>query len=365
MPQVRDAGGDNAGSVLEKSGPSYDGRPSARRGIACAGNWIVDIVHTITHWPNQGDLVRISRQAIGLGGGAANVLTDLHTLGADFPLAAIGCIGDDAYGGMVREHCRRLNVARDDLLTLVGTATAQSHVMTVPGKSRTFFYHGGANDALTADAVPIDELAADGFRLFYLGYLLALDALDRLDTAGTTGASVLLERAQRAGLITCADAVSDTRSDFDRIVAPALPHCDYLIVNEIEASRATGVAVRAADAGALERNSVEAAAARLLERGVGRAVIIHAPEAAVWAAPGSEPEWADAERLDPDQIVSPVGAGDAFCACLLYGIHEGWPVPTMLRIAHLGAAASLAGATATDGLPAMTDLAESARFDIR
>ena len=30
-----------------------------RRGIACAGNWILDIVHDIPVWPEKSDLVRI------------------------------------------------------------------------------------------------------------------------------------------------------------------------------------------------------------------------------------------------------------------------------------------------------------------
>ena len=41
-----------------------------RRGIACAGNWIVDIVHSIDNWPAKSDLVRITDEVEGTGGGA-------------------------------------------------------------------------------------------------------------------------------------------------------------------------------------------------------------------------------------------------------------------------------------------------------
>ena len=48
-----------------------------RRGIACAGNWILDIVHDIPTWPEKSDLVRITAQKSGLGGGPANVAAGL------------------------------------------------------------------------------------------------------------------------------------------------------------------------------------------------------------------------------------------------------------------------------------------------
>ncbi len=327
-----------------------DGAPP-KRGVACAGNWIVDIIHTIPRWPNKGDLVRVASQRIGLGGGAFNVLSDLRALGASFPLAAIGCIGDDTHGAMLRDQCERHAIGHADLRTIADVATGHSQVMTLPGDSRTFFYHGGANDAFNADTVPIATIAAADFRFFYLGYLMLLEALDQLDADGSTGAARLLARARAAGLTTCVDFVSDARPDFARIVAPALPHCDYLIINEVEASLATGITVRSAEPDGPDRTAIEAAAHRLLELGVVRAVIIHAPEAALWLARGAAPVWARSEPVAATDIISPVGAGDAFCASVLFGLHEGWPVARTLRVAHLAAAACLGGATATDGIP--------------
>jgi sugar/nucleoside kinase (ribokinase family) len=326
----------------------------------CAGNWIVDIIHTIARWPNKGDLVRVVSQRIGLGGGAFNISTDLRVLGASFPLAAIGCVGDDTYGAMLREQCERRSIGHAELRTIANVATGHSQVMTLPGDSRTFFYHGGANDAFDADTVPIARFAAASFRFFYLGYLMLLEALDQLDADGSTGASRLLARARAAGLTTCVDFVSDARPDFARIVAPALPHCDYLIINEVEASLATGIVVRPGDNDGPDIAAIEAAAQRLLELGVVRAVIIHAPEAALWLARGAEPVWAPSEPVAADDIVSPVGAGDAFCACIIYGLHEDWPVPLTLRAAHLAAAACLGGATATDGIPPIDALLQTA-----
>ena len=48
-----------------------------RSGVICAGNWIVDLVHDIDHWPAESNLTRISAQTRGIGGGAANVISSV------------------------------------------------------------------------------------------------------------------------------------------------------------------------------------------------------------------------------------------------------------------------------------------------
>lgn len=329
--------------------------PETKRGIACAGNWIVDVVHTASHWPDKGDLVRLSGRQIGVGGGAANVLTNLSSFAAPFPLAAIGAIGPDPHGDLIRAHCEKLGADTSALRTVSGALTAYDEVISVPGDSRTFFYHGGANDLFEAEDVPVEGLAAKGYRIFYIGYLMLLGRLDRLGHDGRTGASRLLERARASGMITCVDLVSDASPDFAAIVAPSLPHCDYLVVNEIEAGRAACIGVRSAD-GALMRDRLSGAADSLIRAGVKRAVVVHAPEGALWTPVEGEPIWIASKPVNPSNIVSPVGAGDAFCAAVVYGIHEGWPIEKTLNAAHLAAVACLGGATATDGIPTMGTL---------
>jgi sugar/nucleoside kinase (ribokinase family) len=338
-----------------------EGAVGERSGVVGVGNWLVDVIHTIASWPNKGDLVRISEQVVGVGGGAANVLTDLRRLEAPFALAAFGCIGDDAYATIITDHCAQTGLATDGLTTLANVTTSHTHVMSLPGDNRTFFYHAGANDALLPEHVPVDELGAAGYRLLYLGYLMLLGALDRLDTDGMTPAAHLLARARAAGMLTCVDFVSDGRPEYAAIVAPSLPHCDYLVINEIEAARATGITIRDDD----DRFALAAARAagqRLLELGVIEAVVIHAPEGAVWASRTGPVEWCPAQPLPAQQIVSAVGAGDAFCAAVIYGLHQGWPAPLLLRVAHRVAAACLTGATATSGIVPMSALLSAPEF---
>ena len=112
-------------SVLSMS--ELDNSKFRSNGIVCAGNWIVDIVHSIDHWPNKNDLARITHARQGIGGGAANVLTNLAELQPELPLFPVGCIGQDDYGRFVQDHCQRLGVETSYLVQLPDAATAHTH----------------------------------------------------------------------------------------------------------------------------------------------------------------------------------------------------------------------------------------------
>ncbi|NLS17413.1 carbohydrate kinase family protein [Rhizobium sp. P40RR-XXII] len=329
-------------------------------GIVCAGNFIVDRVHTLTYWPEQGNLAHIINQDVGVGGGAANVVTDLASLGFPGKLAAAGCIGADTDGEIVKTRLQSAGVDASGLRELPDRATAHTHVMNVPGQNRTFFYHGGANDAVTDALISPAAFANAGYRLFYLGYLMLLPGLDTIDADGRSGASRLLEAARNAGLVTCVDFVSSEDPEFAAKVGAALPYCDFLVINEIEAGRATGLSLRDGK-GELIESALLTAGERLLAAGVARGAIIHAPEICFWFAPGRPPIVCRSRPVDPAEIVSTVGAGDAFCAAVLYGLHEDWPVERICAAAHAAAARCLGGVTATDGIPDMATLLEDVK----
>jgi sugar/nucleoside kinase (ribokinase family) len=48
-----------------------------------------------------------------------------------------------------------------------------------------------------------------------------------------------------------------------------------------------------------------------------------------------------------DQIAGANGAGDAFAAGMMYGLHEGWSMDDALALAHAAAAASLRSVSTT------------------
>jgi sugar/nucleoside kinase (ribokinase family) len=327
------------------------GRAGGRAGgVVCAGNWIVDIVHTIDAWPGKSDLVFIRDEATGVGGGAANVALDLAAFGTGLAVIPVGLLGGDLHGHVALEACRAAGLPVDFMAHTDAAPTAHTHVMNVPGDSRTFFYHPGANDLFGAEHVPVAALAGTGARLFYLGYINLMGGLDRLDGDGGTAAARILKAAKAAGFVTVADLVSADSPDFAARVAAACPHLDVLFLNEIEAARATGQAV----SGPGDRAGLARAAGVLRDLGAGT-VVAHTAAMSLWLGPGGMVAGAP-EPVDPADIVSPVGAGDAFAAGVILGLHEGWAPETCLTLGHRAAAACLKGATATGSIPPLAVL---------
>lgn len=320
-----------------------------KRGIACAGNWIVDIVHSIDAWPQKSDLVRIQHEATGVGGGAANVILDLAAFQTGLPLYAVGLIGTDTHAEICLAACAAAKVNTSWLKQTPHHPTAHTQVMNVPGDSRTFFYHPGANDALSEADIPVDSIAAENAKIFYLGYPNLLATLDAVESSGETAAARILARAQSAGMITCVDLVSAATPYFAQTVKAILPYTDYLFLNEIEAARATSRTEIAPD----DRARLLEAAATLQAQGA-KTVILHTGTLALWL--DETPLWSIPEPLNSAEILSPVGAGDAFCAGILYAIHENQSAEQALHLGHRAAAASLKGATATDGIPPLSAL---------
>ncbi len=77
-------------------------------------------------------------------------------------------------------------------------------------------------------------------------------------------------------------------------------------------------------------------------------VVVHFPKGAIAVARDGAVTRQPSVRVPQSAIVSANGAGDAFAAGMLYGLHEGWDVGRCLMLAHASAAASLRGASTTE-----------------
>ncbi|MEY3307838.1 MAG: hypothetical protein RLZZ413_1876, partial [Pseudomonadota bacterium] len=129
----------------------------------------MDIVHSIDGWPRKSDLVHIRAETTGVGGGAANVALDLAAFATGLPIVPVGLVGNDLHGQTVLAALTAAALPTDRMIVTDAALTAHTHVMTVPGDSRTFFYYPGTNDLLAEADIPVDGLAASGVKLFYLG----------------------------------------------------------------------------------------------------------------------------------------------------------------------------------------------------
>lgn len=336
---------------------------SGRPGILAGGNWIIDQVKLIDVYPQREQLANILSQSQGTGGAPYNVLVNLAKLGAGFPLHGAGLVGKDQLGQFILDDCKRHKIDGRHLRATADAPTSFTDVMTEQSNGkRTFFHARGANAHWKGDDLDFTRTKA---RLFHLGYLLLLDELDEPDTKFGTKAARLLAAAQEAGLKTSVDVVSEDSDRFARIVSPALKHVDYCILNEIEAGKTAGFKIRQPD-GALDTVALRHAAGALLQQGVRELVIIHFPEGGFARTRKGEDVWQSSLNLPDKYIAGTAGAGDAFCAGALLGLHEGWDLRRCLEASVCAAAASLSEPSCTAGMkPLAACLALAKKYKFR
>jgi sugar/nucleoside kinase (ribokinase family) len=327
------------------------------------GNWIIDQVKLIDVYPQPEQLGNIRGQSQGTGGAPYNVLVSLAKSGVTFPLFAAGLVGADALGRQILDNCRAHGIDIRHLTATSRAPTSYTDVMTEKDHGRrTFFHARGANALWRGEDLNFRKSNA---RIFHLGYLLLLDALDQPDAKFGTKAARLLAAAQAAGTKTSVDVVSEDSDRFAKVVNPALKHVDYCILNEIEAGKTTGFMVRFAD-GRLDTAALRHAGGALLQQGVRELVVIHFPEGAFARTRAGQEVWQPSLKLPAGYIAGTAGAGDAFCAGVLLGLHEGWELSRCLLTGVCVAAASLADATCTAGVKSLkASLALANKFGFR
>ncbi len=318
-----------------------------RNGITAAGNWIVDRVKQVDCLPGRGMLANIKEQSFSPGGAPANVLHDLARLQVAYPLAGLGVVGNDADGQYLQHTFKNLGVDITGIKPTDSAPTSFTDVMNDETTGdRVFFHNRGANALFGPQHVDVNRLTC---RIFHLGYLLLLDAMDQTDPEYGTVAANLLKKVQSQGVRTSLDVVSEESDRFARIVPPALKYVDYLILNEIETARAVGLKVRDEQRN-LDGAALIEAVDRLYEFGNMRLIAVHMPEGVYMRDQAGRRYSRGSLRLPEGYIAGAVGAGDAFCAGMLHGLHEGWDVLETAGLASCCAAASLSRPSASEGV---------------
>jgi sugar/nucleoside kinase (ribokinase family) len=336
---------------------SHPARPGT--GVLCAGSIIADVGKVIDRYPPLDHLAVIEEVSLSTGGPSLNMAVDLRQLGAAFPVGLLGAVGDDAPAAFLLAECARLGIDTAGVRQLPGTATSFTDIMIErDGGRRTMFHHSGANalfDAADAD------LSGPAARILHAGAPGIHPLMDAPRPGAGNGWSALLQRAQAAGLHTNLELVSLAPERIAEVGRPCLPYLDSIVVNEIEAGALTGIDATAPAAdGPADWPALEAMACQLVERGVAVLAVVHFPAGCVAAAPGGRTWRQGSVRLPREQVRSTNGAGDAFAAGVILGLHEGWPVERCLRLAVASAAACIASPVTSAGIkPAAACLADA------
>ena len=317
------------------------------KGICCAGNMIVDITYPIETWPNQSELSHITEGIqSSTGGSVCNTITDLARLDPTLPLVASGFAGHDAEGEFVLRELGKYPNIDLGMVKRDGRTSFTAVMSNNKTKERTFFVHAGANAGYGEEQIDWDKLDVD---IFHIGYILLLPHLDEPDEEYGTKMARLLHRAQKQGMKTSIDVVSETGDRFVRLVKPALKYSDYCVINELEAQQTTGITLRDAD-GKLIMANMKPALEKLKEFGVKEWAVIHCPEVGCGIDEKGDYYEVPSLKLPVGYIKGTVGAGDAFCAGILYAAYKEIPMADALKLGACSAAASLSEVSASDGV---------------
>jgi len=323
-----------------------------RVGILAGGNFITDYVKLIEAWPEQDTLASIRSETMSNGGGPYNILKDLAAMVPELPLEACGLVGEDANGDWILEDCTSAGIDVSRMHRTSKANTSYTDAMTVASTGRrTFFHQRGANALLSPEHFDFSQSKA---RVFMLGFLMLLDTLDAIDENGVTGAAKVLRKAREAGMITAVDCVSEPGETFKQVVLSALAEADLLFLNEFEIGQVLGREVPA------ERAAMEAAARELAAQATrdNTQVIVHAVAGAVVAKRDGSVATHASLALPDAEIAGATGAGDAFAAGFLLGVHEGLESEECLRHAACAAAMSLRDPTPSAGMGTLKDCLE-------
>lgn len=318
-----------------------------KKGIAIAGNIIVDQMYPVSGFPKPGELVTITGGlSRSVGGLLCNDIIDLAKLDPELPLVAMGRVGDDETGefamSMLRPH-------KNIDLQHIKKGGVTSFTLVIEDqitKQRTFYTYRGANADFGAADIPWDALDVD---ILHIGYILLMDGLDAEDPEyGTVMARILYE-ARKRGIKTSIDVISEASDRFQRLVRPAMKHTDYCIINEVEAGATTGIPLRDKD-GKLLKENMPAALKKMKELGVSTWAVIHCPELGMGLDENDHLVEVPSLKLPAGWIAGTVGAGDAFCAGVLYGAWKEMGMKAAIELGTACAACSLSQPGGTEGV---------------
>lgn len=323
-----------------------------RQGITIAGNILVDIIKMIDRYPEKNMLVNISQCIRAVGGCVPNTIIDIAKMDPDMKLQAVGKVGDDDNGRFAVEEMRRHGIDVSAVKVAADRETSFTDVMTERSTgARTFFHSGGSNEEFDVDDVDVDALSC---KIFHAGYILLLKTMDEADPEYGTRMARLLHKVSQKGIKTSVDAVSEDGDRFKEKIVPALKHCDYTIMNEIECCRVSDLSPKKAD-GRLDVANIRASMQAFLDYGVREKVIVHCCEAGFALDKSGAFTAVPSLKLPAGYIKGSVGAGDSFAAACLYGLDKGFDDQKLLEFASGAAACNL---SASDSISGMRSRAE-------
>ena len=259
--------------------------------ITAIGEILVDMTQT------RIDENGIPHFAANPGGAPANVAVAAAKLGAE--TAFVGCVGEDAFGTLLRDTLARFGVSADGLQTAKGASTTLA-VVTVDARgerSFSFCRKPGADTRIDAEQA---KKAVRGTGILHFGSVSLTDpdcreaVVSAVRAAKASGALITYDPNYRS-------ALWDTEEEAVAQMRAVLPLCDIVKISDEETALLCGV------------KEPEAALRKLTDLGVRLAVVTLGARGAMWrcgALTGTVPGC-------PVKVADTNGAGDTFFGAFL------------------------------------------------
>lgn len=294
--------------------------------IIVFGSMNVDLVMPVQVFPKPGETVLCSSDYLSqTGGKGANQAIAAQRAGAKTVM--VGKVGDDAFGRRCVSNLKSQSIWTTGIGISDARPTGCATIAVNAQGENTVIVAPGANLEATSDQVPDDVFIPKNI------------VLTQLEVTPKETFSVLA-RAHEKGCVTILNA-----SPAGQIPKEALPHIDYLIVNEIEALQlAKGVGIADTDPRIIAR--------KISDAGKHSCIITLAAKGAIAANKNGVFRIG---ALDVE-VVDTTGAGDAFCGIFAAAILAGHSSLVSLHRASVGAGLSCMGLGAQDSMPNKDDI---------
>lgn len=316
-------------------------------GIAIAGYIVADIVNAIDKFPEVSMFSNVLSTVNAVGGCVPNTAISIAKIDPEFFVSVIGKVGDDSHGKFLISEMNKYGVDTSGIKTSAHLPSATSNVMQdMTTGTRTFFLSHGANVEFDIDDIDIDNLNCS---IFHIGYAFLLDRLDSKDNKYGTRMAHLLKMISDKGIKTSLDAISSDDPAFAETIIPSFKYCNYVIFNEIESCKATGLEPRNED-GSLNITNVISAMEKIIDYGVKDKVIVHSVEAGFLMNSDKSLTVVPSLSLPKGYIKGSVGAGDSYAAGCLYGLYNGFDDKYLLEFASAVSASNLSEADSVSGI---------------
>jgi len=296
--------------------------------ITVVGSFNMDLVIEAPRFPAPGEAILGKNFRRACGGKGANQACAIARMG--MRAAMIGALGQDAFGDEMLANLHAMGVDTSGVVRRATAASGTAMIVLDATGQNQIVVANGANDTLTAkDVEQCTEQISTSKALVV-----------QLETAPES-VRAALEIANDMGVMTVLNP-----APFAPIADKLLRRCDFIIPNENEASKLTGIDVKdLADA---------AAAARQLRERAGHAKIL--------ITLGANGVWLDSDSFTGHvpgfevEAVDTVGAGDTFIGAFVVRVVEGADVQEAARFGCAAAAQAVTRRGAQTSIPTRAEV---------